>query len=203
MVKKALFLQKKIVVWRKGHFRPELDVLRLIGMANSVKVTAERKMEVVNTEVEYVIVDSGDSNLRRLVARLDEELMERYPKERIYGVDFDHPDVRRITFVIARREGEAVGCGGIRPLEGAEPSAAELKRFFVDRSCRKLGIAAGMLRYLEDRAREGGFREMRLETGSEQPEAIALYLKHGYRPIDRFGIYSDDPACLCYGKSLD
>ncbi|QWU13527.1 Acetyltransferase (GNAT) family protein [Paenibacillus sophorae] len=160
-------------------------------------------MEVVNTEVEYVIVDSGDPDLRHLVARLDEELLERYPKERIYGVDFDHPDVRRITFVIARCQGEAIGCGGIRPLEGAEPSAVELKRFFVDRSSRKLGIAAGMLRFLEDRARAAGFREMRLETGSEQPEAIALYMKHRYRPIDRFGPYADDPACLCFGKSLD
>ncbi|MDT3425598.1 GNAT superfamily N-acetyltransferase [Paenibacillus forsythiae] len=155
-----------------------------------------------NTEVEYIIVDSGNPDLRILIARLDEELLERYPQERIYGVDFDHPDVRKIIFVIARRQGEALGCGGIRPVEGTEPPAAELKRFFVDRNSRKLGIAAGMLGYLEDRAREAGFREMRLETGGEQPEAIALYTKHGYRPIDRFGPYADNPACLCYGKSL-
>ncbi|WP_328805530.1 GNAT family N-acetyltransferase [Paenibacillus apii] len=158
-----------------------------------------------HTDVEYVIVDSGNPDLRRLIAMLDEELLERYPQERIYGVDFDHPDTRKIIFVIARHNGEALGCGGIRPLtlDSNEQPAAELKRFFVDRGTRKMGIAAGMLKYLEDQARGRCFKEMRLETGEKQPEAIAFYMKHGYRPIDRFGVYADNPECLCFGKSLD
>ncbi|MNY57862.1 Acetyltransferase (GNAT) family protein [compost metagenome] len=59
-----------------------------------------------------------------------------------------------------------------------------------------------MLLDLEQKARAAGCREIRLETGIKQPEAIALYEKHGYRPIDLFGPYIGDPDSLCYGKSL-
>ncbi|MNC55493.1 putative acetyltransferase [compost metagenome] len=78
----------------------------------------------------------------------------------------------------------------------------ELKRFYVDPGSRKQGIANKMLMGLEARAIAAGCGEIKLETGIKQPEAIALYEKHGYRPIDLFGPYIGDPDSLCYGKIL-
>lgn len=78
----------------------------------------------------------------------------------------------------------------------------ELKRFYVDLDCRKLGIATRMLLFLEGKAVAAGYGEIRLETGIKQPEAIGLYVKHGYRPIELFGPYVGDPDSLCYGKIL-
>ncbi len=78
----------------------------------------------------------------------------------------------------------------------------ELKRFYVDSGCRKLGIATRMLLFLEGKAVAAGYGEIRLETGIKQPEAIGLYVKHGYRPIELFGPYVGDPDSLCYGKIL-
>ena len=43
---------------------------------------------------------------------------------------------------------------------------------------------------------------MVLSTGSEQPEAIALYESGGYRPVPGFGLYADTAGALFYGKRL-
>ncbi|WP_375102719.1 GNAT family N-acetyltransferase [Paenibacillus sp. RS8] len=157
------------------------------------------------TEVNFEVVDPENADLRKLITFLDEELKMRYPHETIYVVDFEDPKVKEMTFVVAYLNGKPVGCGGLRPLDyiGTEKSAMELKRFYVDSSYRKMGIATNMLLFLEAQAIAAGFREIRLETGIKQPEAIALYVKHGYQPIDLFGPYIGDPDSLCYGKILD
>lgn len=43
---------------------------------------------------------------------------------------------------------------------------------------------------------------MVLETGTEQPEAIALYLSAGYTPVEGFGHYRWSPRSRYYGKRL-
>ncbi|WP_083613588.1 GNAT family N-acetyltransferase [Paenibacillus sp. P46E] len=151
--------------------------------------------------VNFVVVDPENKDLRALIDRLDDELKSRYPHETIYVVDFSDPKVREMTFVVAYAGDKPVGCGGLRPL-AEDSSSMELKRFYVDPDTRQQGIANRMLLDLEQRAAAAGCREIRLETGIKQPEAIALYVKHGYRPIDLFGPYIGDPDSLCYGKIL-
>lgn len=53
-----------------------------------------------------------------------------------------------------------------------------------------------------DAARKRGIIRIKLETGAAQPEAIALYTKQGYEPIERFGEYEHDENSLFYGKKL-
>ncbi len=43
---------------------------------------------------------------------------------------------------------------------------------------------------------------MVLETGIEQPEAIALYLLAGYEPVEGFGNYKWSEKSRYYGKPL-
>lgn len=152
-------------------------------------------------ELSFIKVDPENAQLRALIERLDEELKSRYPHEMIYVVDFSDPKVKEMTFVVAYQSGKPVGCGGLRPLD-SQNAVMELKRFYVDPVNRKQGIADQMLAELEARAAAAGCGEIVLETGIKQPEAIALYEKHGYRPIDLFGPYIGDPDSLCYGKVL-
>lgn len=152
-------------------------------------------------EVNFVAVHPDHRELRELINRLDEDLKARYPHEMIYVVDFSDPKVKEMTFVVAYLGGKPVGCGGLRPLD-PDSRVMELKRFYVEPGSRKLGIANKMLLDLEARAVAAGCGEIRLETGIKQPEAIALYVKHGYRPIELFGPYVGDPDSLCYGKVL-
>lgn len=153
------------------------------------------------TDVNFTVVDPENKDLQALILDLDEDLKRRYPHETIYVVDFSDPKVKEMTFVVAYQEGKPVGCGGLRPLD-PQSSVMELKRFYVDPGCRKQGIANKMLKDLEARALAAGCREIKLETGIKQPEAIALYVKHGYQPIDLFGPYIGDPDSLCFGKKL-
>ena len=43
---------------------------------------------------------------------------------------------------------------------------------------------------------------MRLETGTRQPEAIALYESSGYARVPCFPPYDDDPLSVCFAKPL-
>ena len=41
-----------------------------------------------------------------------------------------------------------------------------------------------------------------LETGTAQPEAIALYASSGYHRIPNFGTYREYPNSRCFAKTL-
>jgi GNAT superfamily N-acetyltransferase len=47
---------------------------------------------------------------------------------------------------------------------------------------RRRGLAARVLAELEGRGAALGYAELELTTGARQPEAVALYLRHGWRP---------------------
>ncbi|MFD0696968.1 GNAT family N-acetyltransferase [Paenibacillus sp. GCM10027628] len=145
------------------------------------------------------LVKHTDPILLALIAKLDQDLMQRYPIEEIHFVDFNDPSVERITFAVAFEGDMPVGCGALRPIS---PGSTELKRFFVDKEYRNRGIASQLLSFLEKQALEAGNHTIRLETGAAQPEAIALYTKYGYYPIEPFDEYIDTPGSLCYEKKL-
>jgi GNAT superfamily N-acetyltransferase len=79
---------------------------------------------------------------------------------------------------------------------------AELKRMYVIPEARGLGVARRILAALEDDARAAGRTRMVLETGSKQPEAVALYTSSGYEPCAKFGHYRFHELSLCYAKAL-
>ena len=90
-------------------------------------------------------------------------------------------------FVIARFEGEPVGCGGFKRIDKA---TGEIKRVWTAPSARGLGVARRIVRTLEAAACEAGLKTLRLDTNRALTEAHALYRSEGYREIDRF---NDNP----------
>ena len=51
--------------------------------------------------------------------------------------------------------------------------------------------------------REAGADVMILETGTSQPEAMALYEAAGYASVEPFGHYAWSPRNRCYARALD
>ncbi|MCB8906347.1 MULTISPECIES: GNAT family N-acetyltransferase [unclassified Streptomyces] len=102
--------------------------------------------------------------------------------------------------------GDPVATGGWRTQdkndEGYENGDAELKRMYVIPDARGLGLARRILSALESDAREAGRTRMVLETGTAQPEAIALYTSSGYEPCAKFGMYRDYDNSRCFAKPL-
>jgi GNAT superfamily N-acetyltransferase len=108
-------------------------------------------------------------------------------------------------FLIGLLDGVPVAMGGWRamryPTESTHP-VAEVKRMYVTASARRRGLARLMLAELESRAAARGVREFVLNTGTEQPEAVALYESSGYTSAPGFGHYAGAPLALFYAKPL-
>ena len=100
-------------------------------------------------------------------------------------------------FLLARSEGRAVACGGLRDLGDR---TAEVKRMWVSDDWRGAGLGGRLLRELEGHARALGHRTLRLDTNGVLVEAIAMYDRAGYR---RIGRYNDNPyAQVWFEKEL-
>jgi DNA-binding MarR family transcriptional regulator len=101
------------------------------------------------------------------------------------------------VFVVATSDGEPVACGGVQQIA---PNVGEIKRMWVHPDWRGAGLGARMLTHLEDRARELGHRRVNLDTNGTLVEAIAMYGRAGYQPIER---YNDNPyAEAFFSKEL-
>lgn len=120
------------------------------------------------------------------------------------AADFDPPNG---VYLIAYNEaGTPVASGGWRAQdsndEGNVDGDAELKRMYVVDGMRGRGLARRILAALEEDARAAGRRRMVLETGTKQPEAIALYTSSGYGPCAKFGYYRLYESSRCFAKDL-
>jgi DNA-binding MarR family transcriptional regulator/GNAT superfamily N-acetyltransferase len=103
----------------------------------------------------------------------------------------------RGSFLVMRLHGEPVGCGGFKP---DDSGAAYIKRMWISRTARGLGLGRRILRELEERAQALGYRNIRLETEKSLSEAQSLYRSSGYREVPRF---NDEPyAHHWFEKSL-
>ena len=104
-------------------------------------------------------------------------------------------------FFLATLKGEPVGMGGWR-LGGPADGDAEIKRMYVRELHRRFGIARRILDELETSAKASGVRRLVLETGSAQPEAVAMYRAAGFVDIPAFGHYAWSPQAVHLGKDL-
>lgn len=131
-----------------------------------------------------------DADVQRLAAEQQSEVRRRYDGKGEPGTPPSATDVA-VVLVARGEDGTALGCGALR---GLGNGVAEIKRMFVVPGARGRGIATAVLAALEGVARERGWTTLRLETGPRQPEAVGLYTRAGYRPVEAFGAYLGDPA---------
>ena len=141
----------------------------------------------------------NSTDVAALVEELDAHLIPLYPIESHHGLAVDALISQEVVFFVARVDGEAAACGGLK-FYGKE--YAEVKRMYVRPEFRGMGLAKAILRRLEDHASEQQVSLLRLETGILQTEAIGLYERSGYREIDPFGEYLPDPNSRFFEKQL-
>jgi GNAT superfamily N-acetyltransferase len=157
--------------------------------------------------VEIRRIDYGDPAASVLRDEMDVEMSALYATRssdaspemgRLIGVALTvHPE-EMVATVGAFDGDELVGHAAVRPFE----DSLEVKRVIVRADHRGRGISKRLMLELESVARERGVTSLILQTGDLQTEAIALYTKIGYLPIERFGAYAPIPFFLCYGKTL-
>jgi GNAT superfamily N-acetyltransferase len=139
----------------------------------------------------------------RLLASYVEELAARLPGgfDLALSVSANTDELappRGEFLVVVEADGEVVGCGGLKDLGSG---AFEIKRMWIAPTRRGRGYARALLGALEDRARDLGASEMRLDTNAVLDEAVALYRASGYTEI---APYNDNPyASLWFAKRLE
>jgi len=161
-------------------------------------------------------MDRGEGRIERCsitdddAARLVEEVQLEYVAR--YGGRDDTPlqpgyfEAPAGAFFVGYLDGVAVATGAWRLRTDVEAlgsrAAAEVKRMYVAPAGRGRGLARAMLAHLEETAADAGAAVMILETGTGQPEALALYASSGYQPIPGFGFYRDSPLNRCLARAL-
>ena len=85
------------------------------------------------------------------------------------------------AFLLLLRQDEVIGGGAF--MRHRDPHTAEVKRVWTRHDLRRQGIARRVLDALEVQAIEQGYRRFYLTTGFRQPEAVGLYLRHGYTAL--------------------
>jgi putative acetyltransferase len=90
----------------------------------------------------------------------------------------------RGALLLALVDGEVAGCCALRPLDAVDyPNAAEMKRLFVRKTFRGLGLGRQLAEAMLDAAREAGYASVLLDTLDEMEAARALYQELGFEEI--------------------
>lgn len=155
--------------------------------------TAERLSIVVQRE------DPAQPEVRALIRELDDYLIALYDPEENHLLDIESLRAPDVSFFVARVDGRPLGCGAVRVIE---PGVGEVKRMYVAPQSRGYGLGRRILSALETRGRDLGLRELKLETGDRQPEALALYRNSGFEPCGPFGGYPQGVTSLFFVKHL-
>lgn len=136
---------------------------------------------------------------QHLVERVQQEYVQRYggrDEAVVAPADFEPPAG---VFLVAEVDGEAAACGAWRLLPSGD---VEIKRVYVEPAHRRRGLARRIMAALEDSAARAGHRSVVLNSGQEQPEALALYDRLGYRPVPGYGVYACAPDAVFLGRDL-
>jgi putative acetyltransferase len=151
-----------------------------------------------------ITIESPDQPEVLELLRLGDEFgLAMYGEASYYGLALDKLLEPGVTFFVARvaRTTDAAAVGTAALVDRGD-GTAELKRMFVHPGSRGAGVASQLLAAVEREAAASGISLLQLETGPKQPEAIALYEKHGYQRIDNFAPYIGDPDSYCMERAL-
>jgi putative acetyltransferase len=142
--------------------------------------------------------ETSDPDFLGLVQLLDADLAERDGDDHAFYAQLNQTAFLAHA-IVAYWQGVAVGSGALKPFADG---MMEVKRMYTLPPYRGRGIAKTVLAALEAWAAEMGSHKCVLETGQNQPEALAMYAKQGYQRIPNYGQYADVPNSVCFEKAL-
>ncbi|SLN59805.1 putative N-acetyltransferase YsnE [Roseovarius litorisediminis] len=148
-----------------------------------------------------LVVEKADPHAAQATAllRASHALMdELFPADDIYALSIDDLCAPDIHFFVAREGDRVLGIGALAERIGY----GEVKSMFTDPGARGKGVAAAILRQIEDQARAVGLPLLRLETGTLLAAAVKLYMRHGFTECARFGDYQQNETSYYMEKTL-
>lgn len=148
--------------------------------------------------IELIKTAGTDPAFHQLIQLLDADLVVVDGDAHPFFAQFNGTnDIHQV--IIAYDGDTPVGCGAIKHFN---EYTMEVKRMFVHPTYRGKGIAAQILKELENWSLELNYTHCILETGELLHSAIQLYLKSGYSRIPNYGQYIGVASSVCMLKSL-
>ena len=151
----------------------------------------------MDVEIKVVTDILNDKRVGFLIEKLNSTLNDITGSDGSKNADLTDFVQEKALFLLALRGGEAVACGGFRPLDS---TVCEIKRMFSLE--KKTGLGLKILLELESSARSYGYTYICLETRRVNDVAVKFYLKKGYEVIDNYGVYIGRSEAVCFGKLL-
>ncbi|MEO0371594.1 MAG: GNAT family N-acetyltransferase [Pseudomonadota bacterium] len=125
-------------------------------------------------------------------------MQEMFPPEENYFLNIDELCTDDIVFFAAREGDTTLGTGAL----SLKSDFAEVKSMFTAPEARGVGVAAAILRALEDTARARDIPTLKLETGDPLDAAIRLYERAGFNRCAIFGDYEPNSSSVYMEKPL-
>jgi putative acetyltransferase len=113
----------------------------------------------------------------------DHQLIDSYFDEAAFEAELAGLPGSYRPLLLALCDEEPAGCVALRRLGHDD---CEMKRMYVDGRFRGRGVGRALTERLLADARALGYRRMRLDTSVRQTEALALYERFGFTPIEPY-----------------
>lgn len=133
----------------------------------------------------FALRDATDDDAEGLIALIG-GVFDEYPGC-ILDVDGEMPELRRIAstfaeaggrFWVAERGIQVIGSVGLSP--GTDPSGVELKKLYVSRAAREIGLGSRLVELVETEARRRGARFIDLWSDTRFETAHGFYERRGW-----------------------
>ena len=151
---------------------------------------ADRVLRAATVTIDPVDPSGVDARaaLSQYFGELDERFRSGFDRGEA-GTDNDAAALRPPdgAFLVMRCDQTPIGCGGLQRIDA---HTSEIKRMWIHRDWRGLGLGRRLLARLEADARTLGPRRLLLDTNETLTEAIAIYERAGYQATER---YNDNP----------
>jgi putative acetyltransferase len=139
-------------------------------------------------------IEIDDVSRPQVLALLEEHLRSMHeitPPNQVFAFDANDLRAPGIVFWTAWNDDVLLGCAALHELS---PTQGEVKSMRTPASLRRRGAGRALLNHILEVARERGYRELFLETGSHPAftPAQTLYRSVGFRECGPFGAYAEN-----------
>ncbi len=132
--------------------------------------------------------DLASAEVQELIAEHLQGMHSTSPPEYVHALAIDALRQPEITMWTAWDGAALCGCGALKALENG---AGEIKSMRTRAGWLRKGVGQQLLDVIISTARDRGYRELLLETGTGGPfeAALSLYRKNGFEFCGAFGQY--------------
>jgi len=150
-------------------------------------------------------IELDDVSRPQVLALLEEHLRNMHeitPPNQVFAFDANKLRAPGVVFWTAWEDDVLLGCAALQELS---PTQGEVKSMRTPANRRRRGAGRALLDHLLHAARQRGYRELFLETGSHPAfmPAQTLYRSVGFRECGPFGAYRDNGFSIFMSLRLD